>query len=222
MFAYVGDSRKDLARLYAGLKKAAEYDRTIPESWKGGKSHRDGWGCVILTNGSLTHYRSKVPIFRDEFTIPAITGKTYAIFHARKRSPKNPAGNPIFSHPFMVESERKVIFLAHNGGLRIKVPPDTVDTEIALREIAKRGGLKEAMPKLQMMKYTTLNLLLLEIDRESRKAEIECFSKWNDPSRDAYSQLYIKDMEGGIAVFSSTMNDGLKGEKFAQENILKL
>jgi glutamine amidotransferase len=218
MFAYVGNSRKDLGTLYAALKKAAEYDRTV--TWSKDKQHRDGWGCVILTRDGLIHYRTRTPIFDDDFRLPAFRGRVYSIFHARKAS--GAKGNPIFSQPFVAESDRKVFFLAHIGELKAHIPKNTVDTEHALRKIVEKGGLENALTQLKKETKTALNLLLLEIDRESRGAGIRVFNHWKPGKEDEYYRLYRKGMGGGRAVFSSTLNYGLGGEACARDEILKL
>lgn len=107
------------------------------------------------------------------------------------------------------ETEREVFFLVHNGGLKLQPyqAKNTVDSEVALRIIAENGGLEDAIPELKKMSKA-LNLLLLRIDRESRKAELKCLNYWTDRSRDAYYQFYAKSLEGGKAIFSSTLDDG--------------
>lgn len=214
MFAYVGSSQKDLESLYAALRKVSNHDSTM---WLPDKRHKDGWGCVILSDGKLTHYRTSRPIFEDSFKIPKIKGTTYAIFHTRKaRVGTIKIGSPAFSHPFITETDSSTIFLAHNGSLEDPIPKHVVDSEVALREIAKRGGLKEAVGELKGRTQRGLNLCVLTIDRASKKATIEYLNYWNRKKVDKYKQeyymLYTKRMERGTAVFSSPMKEYFEGE----------
>jgi glutamine amidotransferase len=220
MFAYIGDSQDDLERLYESLKKAAEYDATETNSKS--KRHGDGWGCAILTEDGLTHYRTKTAIFEDDFNIPEIRGRTYAIFHARKASAKSPKGAPIFSHPFTADAEGKILFLAHNGKLKGPFPGNTVDTEIALKIVAERGGLERALPELKAMTETALNLLLLEISRGEERAEIRYLNYWTPGCSAEHYRLYRRKMRGGSAVFSSTMDGDMKGTACAAGRAVRL
>ena len=216
MFAYAGTSRKDLSALFRSLKKAAKHDEMLTWKEESEKQHRDGWGCAIFAEDKLFHYRTQKPIFEDdEFLMPHINGMTYAIFHARKTL--KPKGLPMFSHPFVAETGRELLFLAHNGGLEDQkaVPENMVDSELALRKIAERGGLEPALAELEAMKWTALNLLLLRIDRCTRQARIEGLNRWytDDASKAAYYKLYSKSLGGGKAVFSSTLDAKLHGEE---------
>jgi predicted glutamine amidotransferase len=210
MFAYSGDSRNDLEMLHAALKSSAEDDSTI--TWSDDRQHRDGWGCVIFTKNDLIYYRSETPIFDDEsFEIPEFSGAVHAIFHARKASPNTPVGASIFSHPFTASIESKLIFLAHNGGIRGPRMNNLVDSELALKVIAEAGSLEKSLPELKSRTATALNLMLLSIDRASRKAELKCFNYWVKEGRDEYYRMYSRRMSGGSAVFSSTLKTSIGG-----------
>jgi predicted glutamine amidotransferase len=219
MFAYTGTSRKDLSALYRSLKKAAKHDEMLVwEKEENKKQHKDGWGCVIFAEGELFHYRTHRAIFEDkDLELPNFSGKAYAIFHARKASDADLKASPIFSHPFVAETGHELLFLAHNGGMEDQkaVPENMVDSELALRMIAERGGLEPALDGLEAMKWTALNLLLLKIDRSTHQAKIECLNRWYADGADkaAYYKLYHKALSGGKAVFSSTLNKKLHGEE---------
>lgn len=216
MFAYVGSSQDDLRRLYSALVEAASYDRNL--SWlpdKEDRRHSDGWGSVVLSNGRIQHYRTHVPIFEDKgYGLPEIQGKTYAIFHARKANKGRPVDSPVFSHPFVDESGSRTTFLAHNGALKGPIPKDRVDSELALTEIVESDGVTEAFGSLKGRTKTALNLLVLTIDRPSRTPKLEYLNYWADAvsrERREYYRLYAKRMRGGTAVFSSSLDGGIKG-----------
>lgn len=214
MFAYVGTSRKDVADLYASLKNAAKYDRTLTWMPESKRQHKDGWGCAIYTEKDLFHYRTQKPIFEDlDFALPEISGTVYAIFHARAAG-GSPIGSPVFSHPFVAVTDKETIFMSHNGALVAEPSNTIVDSELALRKIAEKG-LEDAAAELKPMTKSALDLFVLSIDRGTRKAELECMSYWSergsDKEKDAYYQLFEGDMSAGKAVFSSTMADDFKG-----------
>ncbi len=222
MFAYVGSSRKDMGRLYSALKEAARCDNTL----KGmeGMSHDDGWGCVILNGGRLVHYRSIKPVYSDgAFAMPEIDGTTYAIFHARKASNSSPKGLAIFSHPFVAVTESAVLFMAHNGGLQSsEIPVNTVDSELALKKIVEAGSLTGAKAALEQVTGSALNLLLLSVEREGDAARMEYLNHWNGEERSSYYRMYYADMEGGRAVFSSTMAERIEGKECERGSIARL
>jgi predicted glutamine amidotransferase len=220
MFAYVGKSQKDIERLYSSLKKAASHDPTIPPGWKTDARHADGWGCVLLTGKALVHYRTKTAIFDDNsFRMPALQGMTYAIFHARKAS--GARGSPIFSHPFIAETPREVLFLVHNGDLN-ESRPNMNRSELVLDKIVKKGSFEKALTELKDITDGAMNLLVLRIDRKTKQAEIKCLNYWIEEGSDAYFQLYSKRLAGGNAVFSSTLNDDLHGKACQSGAIMTL
>lgn len=220
MFAYVGSSQEDLLRLFESLKKAAKEDKTWPGP--GSKQHSDGWGCVIFHEGGLFHYRSKNPVFDDSsFSLPAIKGTAYAIFHARKASTGTPTGSSIFSHPFVAATNKATIFMSHNGGIKDN-HPDRVDSELALERIAETGSLEAARDYLERITNSALNLFVLTIDRASKTAKLEYLNYWKPDRSDTYYQLYFKKLDGGKAVFSSTLSGDLGGEKCERGTVLKL
>ncbi len=225
MFAYVGSSHAELNGLYIALKKAAMHDRTL--TWIDDKQHRDGWGCVILNGSNLIYHRSMNPIFNDAFSIPRISGKTYAIFHARKaRKGTKKIGLPVFSHPFMAETDSSTIFLAHNGSLTDPIPDTKVDSEIALKMITERGSLKRALGTLKKRDERGLNLLVLTIHRTTREAKLEYLNYWNKKTvkmeKYQYYRLYKKRLKAGSAVFSSTLGDWLGGTKTEYGKVMAL
>lgn len=212
MFAYIGDSQKELQSLYDALIKASEHDVHI--TWSKNKQHKDGWGCVILTDNRIFHYRNQNPIFEDDYNLPKINGLTYAIFHSRRKSHANsPEGSPVLSQPFATETDKEIIFLAHNGGLKIDPErPHVVDSERVLRKIVERGSLEKARTELEADSETALNLLMLKINRTTKQPEIEYLNSWKLKDRDAYYQLYETKTKSGKAILSSTLKENISSE----------
>jgi glutamine amidotransferase len=223
MFAYVGSSHEDINQLYEELKKAAECDNTRST---GITKHSDGWGFVIFTGMKLLHYRTHIPIFKDKFKLPEINGKTYAIFHARGASPISPKGSPLFSHPFVATNNWQMVFLAHNGSMKKEVMQElqqnSIDSEFALNKIIENGNLNSAIKELKEKTETALNLLVLTFDKKEYNPKLEYFNYWKKENEDAFYQMYKKEFKHGKAVFSSTMNQKIKGKPCAFDEIINI
>ena len=207
MFGYCGKLEADVHALYAGLKRACANDPTLSAVAEGCWRHCHGWGYVIHAENGLFHYRTARSIYEDEVVLPRLEGEIRAIFHGRFASNPDLAGH-IFSHPFTAANEAEVLFLAHNGG----VQPDralarTVDSEWALEEIARPGGLAGALLKLKEHTKSSLNLLLLSVGRsKGTPASLQYFHyfKPKAPNKAAYYQMFVGSMPGGRALVSST------------------
>lgn len=212
MFAYAGNSRAELNKLYSSLLRSAQFDEIRAKFAPTSAQHRDGWGYVIFNNERLHHYRTAKAIFEDNYTLPYLTGKIFALFHARLASDDSPNHGCIFSHPFSMASDLKVIFICQNGKipnalLPKEFPQNKMSTEYTLELIAKYGT-KDAIKKVIGMGKSTTNLLILEIDRQSMKPLIYClnrYKKTDDSDKNEYYTMYQKKMRYGNAVFSSTL-----------------
>jgi predicted glutamine amidotransferase len=214
MFGYAGRSEADVRELLGGLKRACAFDPTLSGIAPHCSSHSHGWGYVIHAANGLFHYRSATSIYQDDALLPKLAGEIRAIFHGRFASDPTLAG-PIFSHPFVASSDREVVFLAHNGGVRADpLAPRKVDTEWALEQIVQAGGLEQALPKLKEHTGSALNLLVLSIDRKSgTPATLRALNYFTSQERAKadYYQMYLGAMPGGRAFVSSTIkNDAAK------------
>jgi len=214
MFGYCGRLESDLHALYSGLRRACENDPTLKAVAEGCSRHCYGWGYVILADNGLFHYRTSRSIYDDEVVLPKLQGEIRAIFHGRYASNPDLTGH-IFSHPYMAASGGEVIFLAHNGGVTPDRPLDrTVDSEWALGEIIRHGGVAEALPTLKEHTRAALNLLLLNIGRgKGTPAALQYFHffKPKEPDKAEYYKLFLGSMPGGRALVSSTLT--LEGAK---------
>ncbi|AEH25135.1 class II glutamine amidotransferase [Pyrococcus yayanosii] len=99
--------------------KAAENDPYKAARGKGNQ-HKDGWGYVLLTKESLTHYRSTKPIFEDDKAYKlkdSLKGFSVLLLHARAASQGN---KKLFNvQPFSYPSPHGYqLFFMHNGDLR--------------------------------------------------------------------------------------------------------
>jgi predicted glutamine amidotransferase len=211
MFGYVGSSQKEVDALYGALKKASSCDPRLKEMVPGHDGrHRHGWGYVIRTSHQLFHYRTPRALDEDDHCLPVFNGEIQAIFHARL-STGGVLGDAVFSHPYVAYTNQAIFFFAHNGGLKdtAKQVPNKVDSEWALDQIVGEGDIAAALPKLKENTQTALNILLMTINREARKAAISYLNWYDgrgDKKKDGYYQMYKATMSnGGEAVFSSTL-----------------
>ena len=207
MFGYAGNSEADVCALYAGLKRACENDPSLGGIEPGCSRHCHGWGYVIQAANGLFHYRTAKSIYDDEAPLPKMDGDIRAIFHGRFASDASLAGH-IFSHPFVEATDREVLYLAHNGGVKPEsLPPRNVDTEWVLEQIVAAGSLEQALPKLKEHTGSALNLLILSIARsKDTPATLRCLNyfKSQDPAKLAYYEMFLATMPGGVAFVSST------------------
>jgi predicted glutamine amidotransferase len=214
MFGYAGKSEADVRELHLALKSACKFDPTLKGIVADCSSHCHGWGYVIHAANGLFHYRTATSIYEDNAPLPRIEGEIRAIFHGRFASDPKLAGH-IFSHPFVASSDREVVFLAHNGGVKAdNLPARKVDTEWALEQIIQAVGIEQALPKLKDHTGSALNLLILSIDRRSGTPAtlrgLNYFTSHEQAKVDYY-QMYLGTMPGGRAFVSSTIkNDSAK------------
>lgn len=204
-FGYVGDSGEELSSAYRALKKAAEYDINL-KNLSGRTDHPDGWGYVILSDSGIHHYRSGMPIYKDEFTMPKTSGRIYAIMHARRASSRSHLGVQ-FAHPFAATSGRSISFLAQNGNVRHGIRGRSGIEELFFDHIM-RYGLSESVPYLEGITKSALNLIMLDYDRRSRRASLRYLNYYVDRDngkRSGYYDMYSSRTKRGRAVFSSTL-----------------
>jgi glutamine amidotransferase len=214
MFGYAGKSEADVRELHSGLKRACADDPTLSSIAAGCSRHSHGWGYVIHAANGLFHYRTAKSIYYDEVSLPKLEGEIRAIFHGRFASDPTLTG-PIFSHPFIASTEKEILFLAHNGAVRPDLLPDrNVDSEWALQQIIRAGGLEQALPILKDKTLSALNLLVLTIERGPGTPVLlrglNYFTP-KEPAKVAYYQMFLGTMPGGHAFVSSTLNlDGAR------------
>lgn len=206
MFAYIGDSQADLARLHSALAKSAA-DDVLRKRFSDSGVHPDGWGYAIVAGNGIFHYRSAKPIFKDAHEVPGLEGRIFAVFHARKASNKALKGRHYFSHPFFAATGKKLIFLSHNGEIRVKVPRNSVDTEYAMDFVA-RHGLKAGAEEVKRLAKNFSNLLVMETERGTGRTSISYLNYYNkgvDQARRDYYCMHNARMAKGAAVVSSTL-----------------
>lgn len=202
MFGYTGTGKEDLEKLFEAFRSSAFSDDSSSEI----KQHPDGWGCVILSDKGLFHYRSSLPVYEDSFRIPDIGGKFLAVFHARKASKNSPVGSQMYSHPFSHYGNSRVVFLAHNGSLAGQYP-GKVDSEVALDIVSSSDGdLAKAEDELKRRMKSAVNMLVLSFEKEKPgDATLKYLNFWNRSEEDRFYQMYTVRMENGSAVMSSTI-----------------
>ena len=104
--------------LFEALVRSAEKDPYRAE--RGGKrQHRDGWGYVLLKDGSVYHYRSTKPIFEDSerFDLMERLGDEVVLM-AHARAASQGSVNLLNTQPFQFSSCNGFSFwFMHNGDL---------------------------------------------------------------------------------------------------------
>jgi hypothetical protein len=212
MIGFVGDGSADLRGLFAAFRQGSEQDPYVKTALGNYSCHPHGWGYVLYDGVDLHHFRSSAPVWQEKVELPQMKGKTvYAIFHSRLASDES-LNTPICSHPFVTATNKEVLFLAHNGG--VKVEDDSagriVDSEWALSVIAKADCREKALERLKRLTHSALNLLLLTIPREGNQPpSIHCLNsfKSDKPERIPYYRMYTADFTGGKVFLSSTFKD---------------
>jgi hypothetical protein len=212
MLAFVGDGSTDLTGLFAAFRQGSQRDPYVKAALGNYTCHPHGWGYALYDGINLHHFRSSAPVWRERVVLPRMKGKyTCAIFHSRLASDET-LNAPICSHPFVAATNSEVLFLAHNGGVKVEdhCAGRIVDSEFALSLIAEAGGIQNALQHLKKLTRTALNLLLLRIPRDGGGApSIECvnYYKSKQPERIAYYMMHTADFAGGKVVMSSTFKD---------------
>ncbi len=212
MFAYVGTSHREIKSLHTALKEASRKNEVGQEVGLQ-NACSDGWGYVIVNGTDIMHHRSITPIFEDDHRIPVTTGKTYAIFHARRASDLSKVEKS-FTHPFDGSNERDLTFLAHNGRVTMdrQANPGIIDTEFALKVILEKG-LEEGVRHLGPLTENALNLLVLQINRLTEQPSLQFLNFYTDPSEGNYFDMFYTRMRNGVAVVSSTLPEfGIRAE----------
>ncbi|WP_218258186.1 class II glutamine amidotransferase [Saccharolobus shibatae] len=206
MLAYNGDDKEHLRRLTNCLVKASLNDPLANET------HGDGWGIVAITSNNLIHYRSHLPIFKDENLekiLNLLDGEMKVIIHARQASDKKLV-SPYYSHPYLESTPKSTLFLAHNGtvdkyklGSMLGIDlTHMVDSELVAKYLATYD-VKEVV-KLQDFTQSALNLLIMEINRIDRSSTIYFYNYYRKDRitrKEEYYKLYFN--KG--AVYSSSL-----------------
>ena len=227
MIAFVGSGPASLEKVFKAFREGSRCDPYVQAAFGAEFTcHPHGWGSAVYDGAALHHFRSALPVWKDEFRLPAVNGKPVcALFHSRLAS--NPALNaPICSHPFIASTDKEVLLLAHNGGVEMDESASSllVDSEWALGVVVQAGSLEKALPQLKerTRQNSALNLMVLAIPRDQTASPaVLClnFYKTQDPARAAYYKMYTADLDGGKLFLSSTFRDleieGLTGVKEA-------
>ena len=193
--------------------------------------HGDGWGYAIHSDLGRFSYKTQKAIFEDEIDLHETRGKIHAILHARKASPGYRSEKKS-SHPFFGEIEDSFVYFAHNGSLDDEalrrltgIEEDAIDSELAFRYVLQTDIFTAASELEKYVKRNSaLNLLVLEI-RKGGGAEmyLKNYYRRDRTRRDLtkYYKIFMQDMDGGKAVFSSTFNDNhFMGKDLGREGLI--
>src|SRR5271165_1846755 len=173
MIAFAGGKSANLEPLHQAFRTGSRCDPYVKKAFGDEFTcHPHGWGMAFYDGRNLHHFRTSLPAWEQAVPLPPAAGETvYLILHSRLAS--NPAlAGPICSHPFAAGSDTEWLLLAHNGSVEVDAaaPVGMVDSEWALGEIVRAGGIEAALPGLQARTrpYSALNLLVLAVARDGR------------------------------------------------------
>ena len=200
MFGYIGYSSDELNLLYTALVESSRNDVI-------GKKY--GYGMVVYTNNNLLHFRSSRPIYEEAFKLPELKGKIFGVFHTMNAHDKSLI-SPIFEHPFTASNGNEVFYMAHNGVVNkqsimeyLGINGTYNDTEAALQYIAEKG--LSSVDDLEKYTESSLNLMILHLDKDKEKPEIYFKNFYRDKSKGDYLDMYRVNMPHGKAIVSSTL-----------------
>ena len=200
MFGYIGYSSDELNLLYTALVESSRNDVI-------GKKY--GYGMVVYTNNNLLHFRSSRPIYEEAFKLPELKGKIFGVFHTMNAHDKSLI-SPIFEHPFTASNGNEVFYMAHNGVVNkqsimeyLGINGTYNDTEAALQYIAEKG--LSSVDDLEKYTESSLNLIILHLDKDKEKPEIYFKNFYRDKSKGDYLDMYRVNMPHGKAIVSSTL-----------------
>ena len=123
----------------------------------------------------------------------------------------------IFEHPFTASNGREVFYMAHNGVVNkqsimeyLGINGTYNDTETALQYIAVKG--LSSVDNLEKYTESSLNLIILHLDKDEEKPEIYFKNFYRDKSKGDYLDMYRVNMPHGMAIVSSTLTRyGIEG-----------
>ncbi|NJD99604.1 class II glutamine amidotransferase [Thermococcus sp. LS1] len=110
---------KEIIPLVDAIVKASEND-PYKERRGRGRQHRDGWGYVLLKDGSVRHYRSIKPIFEDFKAVKSLKTELggFSVLMIHTRAASQGVKNLFNVQPFAFSTRRGFNFwLLHNGDL---------------------------------------------------------------------------------------------------------
>lgn len=168
------------------LKKQAEEGKRAP--------HRDGFGYWILSEKGEYYYRTTIPAWEFEGTLPK---GHIAFFHARKRGKTGAPVGLLNVHPFI---HRDTVFM-HNGILSVEKHPRALgdtDTEsffLTLLDIGIEEGLKHIV---ENEKFTSLNFVMY---KEGKIHIFRLASKLQD-----YFTIFLREDENKIVISTEKMD----------------
>jgi predicted glutamine amidotransferase len=212
MFVFKGDLLFG-EQLLNALTKAAKSDR-----FNNFKSHKDGWGGVVIGNQKEQVTKSKIPIYEDKASkiFDTADNDLYGLFHARLTAPNEPVLWPFHSHPYMIHGDDESLYIAHNGWVDKKVIGEKFninyknrnDTEVLALMIDKiQGNIKDRL--LYAIDFVNENALLgslnllCVINGNDGKREICYYSKSKEES--IYIKLFKYKNGNEFSVMSSTV-----------------
>ena len=113
----VGDGDK-MVPLVEAIVRASEND-PYKEARGRGSQHRDGWGYVLLEDGSVRHYRSVRPVFEDEPGVEGLVGSLdgFSVLLVHTRAASQGSKGLLNTQPFALSSAGFSCWLYHNGDL---------------------------------------------------------------------------------------------------------
>ncbi|MEM3264875.1 MAG: hypothetical protein QXH07_02860 [Thermoplasmata archaeon] len=212
MFVFKGDVLFG-TQLLNSLTKAAKSD-----IFNNFKSHKDGWGGVVLGKQKEQLTKSMIPIYDDNTSkiFDIDDSEVYGLFHARLTAPNEPVLWPFHSHPYVIHGNDESIYIAHNGWVDKKIIGEKYDihyvnrndTEVLALMIEKlQGNIRDRLHSAidfinENALLGALNLMCV-INGNDGKKEICYYSKSKDKS--IYITLFKYNKGDDFAVMSSSV-----------------
>ncbi|MGC8992511.1 MAG: class II glutamine amidotransferase [Thermoplasmata archaeon] len=200
--------------LIEALKRASKSD-----IFNNFKSHKDGWGIVFSYENYEIFYKSKNPIYEEDFKNYLKNEYSYGILHARLASPQEPKLTPLNSHPFLIHGENEIIYMAHNGsikkdfiGKKFNIDfENRTDSEVFSMMLEKLDGnyherIKNGIDFIISNSLSNmLNLFCLIRTYENKRVICYFSNYYDDIEKTNYYPIYKYEINNNLAIMSSTV-----------------
>ncbi|ANF23429.1 class II glutamine amidotransferase [Thermococcus piezophilus] len=222
-----GDGKK-IKPLVDAIVKASEND-PYKERRGSGRQHRDGWGYVLVRDGSVRHYRSMKPIFEDSSAVASVKDalEGFSVLMVHTRAASQGAKNLFNVQPFAFSTRRGFSFwLLHNGDLNkekiielaeldekdLRNASDSYTFAVYLCRRLPSPKLEDVLIHYRVIEETTKSVFNTMTLFQNSKGEFTAFITakmverlLQKPERFDYSKLLLLREENLFAVASSTL-----------------
>ncbi len=157
-----------------------------------GSQHRDGWGYLLIRDGTERHYRSVNPMFHDIDEIQTLNERLngFVVLMAHARAASQGSVGLLNTHPFAFSSRRGFSFwLFHNGDLNKK-------------QLVEMAGFEEEDLKGVSDSYVLAAYLCRHLAGTSKEDVIEAYREAVKATRTSFNTVTVfQDTSQEIRVF---------------------